>query len=105
LLSTGLTTPGFNSAYPDFPRSSCFIGICAILFQGINKLGYALLSNSTIKYYGISLVYFYGDDLLKLYINSNFQLFGTCSISQLRAGCNLCSPASVCLGCNTVRKF
>ena len=37
-LSTGLTTPGWSSSYPDFPRVSCFIGICTIAFEGINTL-------------------------------------------------------------------
>jgi len=31
-LATGLTTPGFKSYYPDFPRVACFIGICTIVF-------------------------------------------------------------------------
>jgi 1-phosphatidylinositol phosphodiesterase len=31
-LLTGLTTPGFSSYYPDFPRVGCFIGICSIAF-------------------------------------------------------------------------
>ncbi|CAM6002422.1 unnamed protein product [Sphagnum balticum] len=31
-LATGLTTPGFSSSYPDFPRVACFIGICTIAF-------------------------------------------------------------------------
>ena len=31
-LVTGLTTPGFKSYYPDFPRVACFIGICSIVF-------------------------------------------------------------------------
>ena len=31
-LATGLTTPGFSSSYPDFPRVACFIGICTIVF-------------------------------------------------------------------------
>jgi 1-phosphatidylinositol phosphodiesterase len=37
-LATGLTTPGWNSSYPDFPRVSCFIGICTIAFEGTNTL-------------------------------------------------------------------
>lgn len=37
-LSTGFTTPGWNSKYPDFPRTSCFIGICTISFEGTNTL-------------------------------------------------------------------
>lgn len=39
-LATGLTTPGFSSYYPDFPRVACFIGICTIAFEGINTLAY-----------------------------------------------------------------
>jgi 1-phosphatidylinositol phosphodiesterase len=31
-LLTGLTTPGFKSSYPDFPRIGCFIGICSICY-------------------------------------------------------------------------
>ena len=30
-LATGLTTPGWQGSYPDFPRIDCFIGICTIL--------------------------------------------------------------------------
>jgi 1-phosphatidylinositol phosphodiesterase len=37
-LSTGFTTPGWKSKYPDFPRTSCFIGICTISFEGTNTL-------------------------------------------------------------------
>ena len=37
-LATGLTTPGWKSSYPDFPRVSCFIGICTIAFEGTNTL-------------------------------------------------------------------
>ena len=37
-LATGLTTPGFNSSYPDFPRIDCFLGICTIAFEGTNIL-------------------------------------------------------------------
>jgi 1-phosphatidylinositol phosphodiesterase len=34
-LVTGLTTPGFSSSYPDFPRVACawfFVTICSIVF-------------------------------------------------------------------------
>lgn len=37
-LATGLTTPGWKNSYPDFPRVSCFIGICTIAFEGTNTL-------------------------------------------------------------------
>ncbi|WP_420588700.1 phosphatidylinositol-specific phospholipase C domain-containing protein [Bacterioplanoides sp.] len=37
-LSTGFTTPGWKNKYPDFPRTSCFIGICTISFEGTNTL-------------------------------------------------------------------
>jgi len=37
-LLTGLTTPGWKNSYPDFPRVSCFIGICSIAFEGTNIL-------------------------------------------------------------------
>lgn len=45
-LATGLTTPGFDSSYPDFPRVACvwiFVTICTIAFEGINILGYNYL--------------------------------------------------------------
>lgn len=37
-LATGLTTPGWKNAYPDFPRVNCFLGICTIAFEGTNSL-------------------------------------------------------------------
>lgn len=37
-LATGMTTPGWNGKYPDFPRVNCFIGICTIAFEGTNVL-------------------------------------------------------------------
>jgi len=46
-LATGLTTPGWNSSYPDFPRVSCFIGICTIAFEGTNTLTADYVANSS----------------------------------------------------------
>lgn len=48
-LATGLTTPGWKSDYPDFPRIDCFIGICTIAFEGINSLTRDELSNINSK--------------------------------------------------------
>jgi len=39
-LATGLTTPGWNGTYPDFPRVNCFLGICTIAYEGTNILAY-----------------------------------------------------------------
>ncbi|WGS41944.1 hypothetical protein LFL97_19875 [Burkholderia sp. JSH-S8] len=46
-LATGLTTPGWNSRYPDFPRVHCFIGICTIAFEGTNILTYEYIRKIT----------------------------------------------------------
>lgn len=56
-LATGLTTPGWESYYPDFPRLDCFIGICTIAFEGINSLIRNELSNINSKntYYELSI--------------------------------------------------
>lgn len=45
-LATGLTTPGWKHRYPDFPRVSCFIGICTIAFEGTNTLTKNYLNNN-----------------------------------------------------------
>lgn len=37
-LATGLTTPGWKSSYPDFPRVNCFGSVCTIAFEGTNIL-------------------------------------------------------------------
>ena len=39
-LATGLTTPGWNGSYPDFPRVNCFLGICTIAYEGTNILSF-----------------------------------------------------------------
>jgi len=71
LLSTALTTPGFNSYYPDFPRIWCFWGMCTIAFQGINILAYNRIVSQGYKYLGIVYTDFFGEDLLIKFISSN----------------------------------
>lgn len=70
-LATGLTTPGFASSYPDFPRVSCFIGICTIAFAGTNKLASERLASGAYQRVGILMVDFPGGSLLRNIINLN----------------------------------
>ncbi|RZU47501.1 1-phosphatidylinositol phosphodiesterase [Fluviicoccus keumensis] len=71
LLSTGLTTPGFKSYYPDFPRVSCFIGICTIAFEGTNMLTSERLAAGSYRRTGIIMADFPGRLLLQNIINLN----------------------------------
>jgi hypothetical protein len=82
LLLTGLTTPGFNSYYPDFPRIGCFIGICSIAFEGMNQLAAEYLNSipfadgnrfvkSASSTVGIVLADFPGKDLIAAIANVN----------------------------------
>lgn len=106
LLSTGLTTPGFKSYYPDFPRIWCFIGICTIAFQGINILAYNRIVSQGYTYLGIVYADFFGDDLLAKFISSNSGgKYLKCTSIQVSQGCNLCSSAGVCLSCNTLMNY
>jgi 1-phosphatidylinositol phosphodiesterase len=77
-LATGLTTPGWRNAYPDFPRINCFIGICTIAFEGTN-----ILARDRIKTFngsrqprtvGIIVADFPGDDLIQEIIRNNWIL-------------------------------
>ncbi|QCR36734.1 phospholipase [Nissabacter sp. SGAir0207] len=71
-LSTGLTTPGFKHRYPDFPRVSCFIGICTIAFEGTNTLTKNYLNNRPdMKPQGIIAADFPGKGLIQAIINKN----------------------------------
>lgn len=70
-LATGLTTPGFSSYYPDFPRVACFIGICSIVFEGTNKLTAERLGN--YRHVGIIMSDFPGKDLINGIISMNFR--------------------------------
>lgn len=70
-LSTGLTTPGWKNSYPDFPRTSCFIGICTISFEGTNTLTRDYLKRSDMVYAGIVVADFPGEDLISKVIDLN----------------------------------
>lgn len=104
-LSTGLTTPGFKSYYPDFPRVACFIGICTIAFEGINILGYNYINNNGISYMGIVFTDFAGDTLISSSIAKNLNLFGKCTPTQLTQGCTACSTAGICISCNDLLHY
>ncbi|WP_067514928.1 phosphatidylinositol-specific phospholipase C [Endozoicomonas ascidiicola] len=70
-LSTGLTTPGWWYVYPDFPRTSCFIGICTIAFEGTNTLtaNYIIYPDNTPV--GIIMTDFPGKRLIENIIRLN----------------------------------
>lgn len=70
-LSTGLTTPGWNSSYPDFPRTSCFIGICTISFEGTNTLTADYIANGQSSFVGMVMADFPGKKLIENVINLN----------------------------------
>lgn len=70
-LATGLTTPGWNSSYPDFPRVSCFIGICTIAFEGTNILTADYIANGKTDFVGMVMADFPGERLIKNIINLN----------------------------------
>lgn len=105
LLSTGLTTPGFSSSYPDFPRVACFIGICTIAFQGINILAYNYINANNLKYLGIVFTDFLGDVLLQKAVSLNVAKFTPCPTTQLTQGCTFCSSTAQCLACNTTNHY
>lgn len=71
-LATGLTTPGWKNSYPDFPRVSCFIGICTIAFEGTNTLTKNWILKNKPDYTGIVVADFIGTGLINAVINSNF---------------------------------
>jgi 1-phosphatidylinositol phosphodiesterase len=70
-LATGLTTPGWNSSYPDFPRVACFWGICTIAFEGTDKLTAERLGN--YRHVGILMADFPGKDLINGIIAVNYR--------------------------------
>uniref|UniRef100_A0A1B6KRD8 Phosphatidylinositol-specific phospholipase C X domain-containing protein n=1 Tax=Graphocephala atropunctata TaxID=36148 RepID=A0A1B6KRD8_9HEMI len=76
-LATGLTTPGWSSSYPDFPRVGCFIGICTIAFEGTNTLTYDKLQeyneypSGNRRTVGIIVADFPGDSLIAAIIDNN----------------------------------
>ena len=70
-LATGYTTPGWNSSYPDFPRTDCFIGICTISFEGTNELTMNYLNDGGISFAGIVMADFPGSGLINTVILRN----------------------------------
>lgn len=104
-LSTGLTTPGFSSYYPEFPRVACFIGICTIAFEGINILGYNFINSMGYNYLGIIFTDFAGDTLINSFISKNGNLFGKCTALQISQGCTACSLTGVCIACNSLLHY
>lgn len=95
-LATGLTTPGWNSSYPDFPRTSCFIGICTISFEGTNTLTADYLSGGGFA--GMVMADFPGERLIKNVINlNNFSDYAFNEFSWGQAtdqNTNLCSTGT-----------
>lgn len=100
-LLTGATTPLFSSSYPDFPRIMCFLGMCSICFEGINKLGYNYIVANGFSYVGIIFLDFVGDDLISSTIGLNSDLFAPCPLVQSEVGCMACSTSGGCLSCDT----
>lgn len=70
-LATGLTTPGWASSYPDFPRDACFIGICSIYFKGLNELTAEYLRKQRLDFVGIVVADFPGRLLIDTIIERN----------------------------------
>lgn len=68
-LATGLTTPGWKNSYPDFPRVSCFIGICTIAFEGTNTLTADYIANGGFT--GMVMADFPGKRLIENIIKLN----------------------------------
>jgi 1-phosphatidylinositol phosphodiesterase len=76
-LSTGQLNI-FSSNYPEFPRGSCVLGICSILFEGMNILTRNWVYYKNEKKYkrtvGIIVADFPGDSLIHVVINNNWIL-------------------------------
>ncbi|MCL1079164.1 phosphatidylinositol-specific phospholipase C [Parashewanella spongiae] len=70
-LLTGKTTPGWKNSDPDFPRISCFIGICSIAFEGTNVLTKQYIQKYNPSYVGIIAADFPGDGLISSIIYTN----------------------------------
>lgn len=76
-LATGLTTPGWDDSYPDFPRVDCFWlfliwdDVCTIAFEGTNTLTKHHLRSSRAGRVGILMADFPGDGLIDAIIARN----------------------------------
>ncbi|MDK2125765.1 phosphatidylinositol-specific phospholipase C [Parachitinimonas caeni] len=75
-LATGLTTPGWNGSYPDFPRVNCFWGICTIAFEGTNTLTYQYIQATRPSYVGIVVADFPGGGLIDSVLELNYRACG-----------------------------
>lgn len=74
-LATGRTTPGWKDSWPDFPRISCFLGICTIAFEGTNVLTYERLGKGEFSgRVGILMADFPGPGLIERTIRLNDRL-------------------------------
>eukprot|EP01084_Bolivina_argentea_P141223 248190_1 len=76
--ATGYTTPGWNSKWPDFPRTTCtgnwlcvFLcdDVCTISYEGTNILAYQHMSSYT--FVGIVMMDFPGRDIIDRIITKN----------------------------------
>lgn len=72
-LSTGLTTPGRQNSYPDFPWVNCFIGICTIAFEGVNVLTQEYIRSRRLAYVGMIMADFPGPGLIDTVIKLNLK--------------------------------
>lgn len=70
-LSTGLTTPGFHSYYPDFPRVNRLGVFSTIAFEGTNTLAANYMEANKMNHTGIIVADFPGDRLIKDVISTN----------------------------------
>lgn len=86
-LSTGRTTPAFNSSYPDFPRVSCvtiFVRICTIAFEGTNTLTKDYINDGRTIFTGIVMADFPGAGLINAIINLNPTVSSFLKFSRLK---------------------
>ncbi|MDD2051775.1 hypothetical protein NPS46_04325 [Pseudomonas putida] len=74
-LLTGLTTPGWSSSYPDFPRGSCLGTLCSIYFSGLNELVAWYLDNNEFSFKGVVWADFPGPALIQAVIDKNAMLW------------------------------
>lgn len=72
-LATGLTPPGWQNSYPDFPRVACVLGVCSIAFEGSNVLSHDYLLHQRPGYAGIVMADFPGPGLIDALIQLNLR--------------------------------
>jgi 1-phosphatidylinositol phosphodiesterase len=69
-LSTGLTTPGWEDTFPDFPRVACSPA-CTIAYEGTNILAQSWLQAQPVAHAGIIIADFPGELLITTIISRN----------------------------------